>query len=129
MIYYKANFLNLIFYFPIFFFYILFVLGVSFVLAAVGVYVNDLPNIWTVATRLLWFLTPIFYVIPPSSVYQNINYFNPMFHFINISREIIIYGDIPKISTLALAVALSFLSLFLGIAIFNKFKNKFAERI
>lgn len=129
MVYFDANFLNLIFYLPIFLFFTLFVLGLSFMLAAVGVYISDLSNIWAVAVRLLWFLTPIFYVVPPSSLYQKINYFNPMFHFINISREIIIYNNMPQLHTLFSAVFFSLLSFLVGLFIFRKFKHKFAENI
>lgn len=129
MVYFGANFLNLIFYFPILFFFILFVLGASFILAAIGAYVNDLSNIWGVATRLLWFLTPIFYVVPPSSLYQKINYLNPIFHFINLSRKIIIYNESPEASTLILAIIFSLLSLLFGILVFEKFKHRFAEKI
>ncbi len=129
MFYFEANFWNLLFYFPIFFFFILFVLGLSFLLSAVGVYISDLANIWAVIARLLWFLTPIFYIMPESLIYQRISYFNPMFHFINIAREIIIYGNIPKLSTLILAVFFSVLSLFFGVFIFEKIKHKFAEKI
>jgi len=129
MIYFKGSFLSIIFYIPIFFLFLLFVLGTSFVLATIGVYVSDFSNIWSVACRLLWFLTPIFYSIPPSSLFQKISYVNPMFHFINISREIIIYGIIPKLFTLSCMVILSILVLCLGLFIFRKFKYKFAEMV
>ncbi len=129
MIYFKANFIYLIFYFPIFLFFLLFILGLSFLLATLGVYVNDMSNVWSVAVRLLWFLTPIFYVMPPSSLFQKISYINPMFHFINISREIIIYGKIPGIFTLFLMVFFSVSSLLFGLFIFRKYKSKFAERL
>ena len=129
MIYFEANFLNLIFYLPIFFFFILFVLGFSFMLAAIGVYISDLPNIWAVLSRLLWFLTPIFYVMSPSSLYQKINYFNPMFHFINISRELIIYNNMPQPPTLFFAAFFSLLFFSAGLLIFRKLKHKFAENI
>ena len=128
-IYFGSSFLRIIFYIPIFLLFLMFVLGTSFILATIGVYVNDFSNIWSVFCRLLWFLTPIFYSMPPSSLFQKINYMNPMFHFINISREVIIYGITPKIFTLSCMVILSFLVLCLGLFIFGKFKPKFAEMV
>ena len=129
MIYFGANFVNLIFYLPIFLFFLLFILGLSFLLATLGVYISDFSNVWSVLTRLLWFLTPIFYVMPPNSLFQKISYINPLFHFINISREIIIYNRIPGIHVLFLMVFFSILSLFFGLFVFQKYKSKFPEMV
>lgn len=129
MIYFKANIWLIIFYIPIFFLFLLFVLGVSFMLATIGIYISDFSNIWSVFCRLLWFLTPIFYVMPPSSLFQKISYLNPMFHFINIAREVIIYAKAPGLFTLVLMVFFSLLTFLLGAFIFKKFKIKFAELV
>jgi len=129
MIYFKASLWLIIFYVPIFFLFLMFVLGVGFMLATVAVYISDLSNIWSVFCRLLWFLTPIFYSMPANSLFHRISYMNPMFHFINISREIIIYGRVPGFSTLLLMVFFSILIFGLGIFIFKKYKLKFAEMV
>jgi ABC-type polysaccharide/polyol phosphate export permease len=129
MVYFGANFLNLIFYLPIFFFFLLFVLGLSFVLATLEIYISDLSNVWSVLVRLLWFLTPIFYVMPPNSLFQKISYINPLFHFINVSREIIIYGRNPGLHVLFLMVFFSILSLLFGLFIFQRYKSKFPEMV
>lgn len=129
MVYFKGSFWSIIFYIPIFFLFLLFVLGASFVLATIGVYIMDFSNIWSVICRLAWFMTPIFYVLPPSIIFQRINYINPMYHFINVSREIIIYNRIPSAFTLSAMVFLSVLSLVVGLFIFEKYKSKFAELI
>jgi ABC-type polysaccharide/polyol phosphate export permease len=129
MIYFGANFLNLIFYLPIFLFFVLFILGLSLVLATLEIYISDLSNVWSVLVRLLWFLTPIFYVMPPNSLFQKISYINPLFHFINVSREIIIYGRNPGLHVLFLMVFFSILSLFFGLFIFQRYKSKFSEMV
>lgn len=127
MVYFGANLLNIIFYIPIFLFFLLFILGVSFILSTIGSYIKDLANLWTAMLRLLWFLTPIFYVMPPSPLFQKISYINPMFHFINISREIIIYSRVPSFYTLFLMGFFSVLFFLIGLFIFKKYKQKFAE--
>jgi ABC-type polysaccharide/polyol phosphate export permease len=129
MIYFGANFLNLIFYLPIFLFFVLFILGLSLVLATLEIYISDLSNVWSVLVRLLWFLTPIFYVMPPNSLFQKISYINPLFHFINVSREIIIYGRNPGLHVLFLMVFFSILSLLFGLFIFQRYKSKFPEMV
>jgi len=127
MVFFKGSFLSLIFYIPIFLVFLLFVLGVGFMLSSIGAYVSDLYNLWNVFTRLLWFLTPIFYVMPPSIIFQKISYFNPMFHLINIARSIIIYDKMPSFYTLFLMMFVSIASFMIGLLIFKKYKQKFAE--
>lgn len=129
MVYFKASFFAFFWYFPIFFFLLLFVLGISFILATAGVYINDLSNVWSVFCRLLWFMTPIFYVMPPTPLLQKMSYVNPMFHFINISRDIIIYGKMPGVSTMLAMIFFSLLFLFIGMFIFKRSKSRFAELI
>jgi len=129
MIYFKGSIGAFIWYFPIFFFFILFVSGISFMLAAAGVYMNDLSNVWNVFCRLLWFLTPIFYIMPPSILLQKISYLNPMYHFINIAREIIIYGRMPGLFAMSCMIFFSILFLFAGLSIFKRYKSRFAELV
>jgi len=127
MIYFKGSFLNIIFYIPIFFLFLFFVIGVSFVLATIGVFINDFFNIWSVVCRLAWFITPIFYVVPPNMLFQKISYINPMYHFINISRDVIIYSKMPSAFTLCAMVFFGTLTFAVGFFIFEKYKSRFAE--
>jgi ABC-type polysaccharide/polyol phosphate export permease len=113
----------------IFVFFSFFTLGVSFALAVIGVYIKDLKNVWSVLTRLLWFVTPIFYVINSESLFQKISMWNPLYHFINISREIIIFHRLPSPSTILLAVFFSLAVFVIGLIIFHENKHKLAERI
>lgn len=129
MVYFGANFFSLIYYLPIFLFFVLFILGLSFLLATLEIYISDLSNVWTVVVRLLWFLTPIFYVMPPNSLFQKISYINPLFHFINVSREIIIYNQNPGLRALFLMVFFSILSLLFGLFIFKRYQSKFPEMV
>lgn len=129
MAYIKGSIIAFAWYFPIFFFFILFVSGISFMLATASVYVNDLSNVWNVFCRLLWFLTPIFYVMPPSILLQKISYINPMFHFINIAREIIIYDRMPGLLAMSAMVFFSVLFLSSGFFIFRRYKSRFAELV
>ncbi|KKP32796.1 MAG: hypothetical protein A2360_04240 [Candidatus Staskawiczbacteria bacterium RIFOXYB1_FULL_32_11] len=127
MIFLKGSFLSSFFYLPIFLLFVLFVLGIAFMLSAIGAYVSDLFNLWNVFTRLLWFLTPIFYVMPSSIIFQKISYFNPMFHLINIARSIIIYDKIPSFYVLLLMTCVCIFSFIIGLLIFKRYKGKFAE--
>lgn len=123
------NILWFIFYIFVFILFCFFTLGVSFVLAVAGVYANDLKNVWSILMRLLWFATPIFYTVAGAGILHKISMLNPLYHFINIPREIIIFHKLPDLSTTLWAITLSVLVFLIGLLIFEKNKNKLAEKI
>ena len=107
----------------------LFVFGVSFILAAVAVYVNDIVNVWTVLTRVLWFATPIFYSAASLELPFDFNAFNPLYYFITIAREVIIYHNVPQVRMVVIIALISVLTLYFGYLIFASLKKSLAERL
>jgi len=125
----QVNLSYFIFYLFIFFFFALFTTGISFILSVLGVYIGDLRNVWNVFSRLLWFATPIFYVANTESLIGAINLFNPLYYFIHITRELIIYQRMPE-TMLLVSIAVASITIFLGgLLIFEKFKNRLAEKL
>jgi lipopolysaccharide transport system permease protein len=120
---------TLIFYPLILIPFCLFTWGVSLVLASIAVYLIDLDNIWIFVSRLIWFATPIFYAIGKQTKLLYFNLFNPMYYFITIARDIIIYNKVPHIFLIQGAAFYTLLSIFVGIIIFTKLKKKIAELI
>lgn len=75
---------------------VLFTLGVSWFLAAIGVYLRDVGQVVGVFTAALMFLVPVFY--PVDSVPQSLKLMvdlNPLTHFVEMFRELMIYGRVP----------------------------------
>ncbi len=129
MIYWRIPLLGLLFYPFIFALFLLLVIGIAFIFAAVGVYITDIDNIWSIFAQLLLFITPIFYVATPGSAVYTANLFNPLFYFLEISRRLIIYSEWPP-AWMALTMLILSLSFFvIGLAVFNKYKKKFAELV
>ncbi|MBS3075135.1 ABC transporter permease [Candidatus Pacearchaeota archaeon] len=128
MIIFKVSLIGLIYYPFLLFFLLLFIIGISFILATIGVYIIDMENVWNVLTRLLWFLTPIFYITNPGTKLYLINLFNPMFYFIEITRGFILKSNIEFLM-MALLIIGSILIFIIGILIFNKYKDYFAEMV
>jgi len=126
---FKINISFFIFYLFIFPFFVLFTSGVSFVLSVLGVYVGDLRNVWNVFSRLLWFATPIFYAVGTNTVIKELNTINPLYYFIMITREVIIYKKIPSPALLFTVALFSVLVFIAGFLVFEKFKNRLAERL
>lgn len=108
--------------------YSVFILGISFILTTVGAYVNDLQNLWNIVLRFLWFATPLFYSsnldLPIS-----INSFNPIFLFIDISRDIIVYNKMPELYMVVIAIVISIFSFVVGYLIFKRYNYRFAELV
>lgn len=128
ILFFKVSIMGIIFYLPVFFFLVIFTLGFSLILATINVYVNDLINIWIVLINLLWFSTPIFYIISLENL-TFVNRLNPMFYFVSIARDLVIYNKIPSLDFILPAVLFSIVFLSLGLLIFKRYKKKFAEMI
>jgi len=106
-----------------------FVFGVCLILSSLNVYFTDIEKIWNFFVRILWLATPIFYSIGGQTKLFYLNLFNPMYYFITISRNIIIYNKAFDVLYFLVALGYSLLFLLLGLVIFNKLKVKFAELI
>lgn len=119
----------LIWYIPIIFIFAIFTFGVALIFSALTVYFNDFQEIWAFASRLLWLGTPIFYVIEPNSLLSQLNILNPIFYFITIARNLIIYSSAPTLMQFSAIIAFASLSAIIGIIIFKKLQPKFAEHI
>lgn len=126
---FKGPLLGLIFYPIILIFFCIFIFGASLVIAALTVYFVDLENIWFFVSRLIWLGTPIFYTIEGQTRLFYANLLNPVYYFITIARDVLIYTKIPELWMILGAIGYSLLFLLLGLLIFNKLKIKFAEMI
>jgi lipopolysaccharide transport system permease protein len=126
MLYFKVSLIGLIFYPILLLFYIIFICGISFILAVVGTRITDVANVWRVVVRLGWFATPIFYFINEKSIQSLIN---PIAHFISAGRSLIINNQLPPVFMMITIPVISLLSLAIGLFIFNSYKNKFAEYV
>ena len=130
LLFLKVNIIFVLFYPLIFLFLCLFTTGISLIFATIGVYVSDWQNIWKVAGSLLWFVTPVFYVIKRAdSVIGQINYINPFFHFLTIARNLIIYEKAPTAFSVCGIIAFGIVTFVIGLYVFNRQAHSFAEHI
>lgn len=127
LLYYGLFSWSIAWYLPIFAVYAVFVLGLSFLISALGVFIEDLNNIWAVGSRLLWLGTPIFYALVPGTLLSRANGFNPLYHFITFARTVVVYDSLPKLSSMIGIILLAVLTLILGIMVFSKTKKRFGE--
>ncbi len=116
-------------YIAVFCIFILFTLGVAFFVATIGAYTNDLRNIWTVISQILFFVTPIFYMPAPDSAIQQLNTWNPLNYFLEGGREMFIFDRFPSAYHWLILVSISIITLAIGIGVFEKNKDDFAELV
>jgi len=76
---------------------VIFSLGLSWILASLGVYLRDIQQVIGVLMSALIFLSPVFYSIETvPEQFRSILLANPITHFVNMTRSIMVFGDVPS---------------------------------
>lgn len=108
---------------------IMFIIGVSFLLSSLMVFFHDVEFLWGVILTMWMYATPIIYGIELLKQKQawlaTVMQFNPMYHYVEFIRSIIIYGTSPALMEYVICGAFSFGSLLIGIIVFKKTQDKF----
>jgi lipopolysaccharide transport system permease protein len=107
---------------------VLMALGVSWFLAALGVYVRDIAQVMPVVATALLFLSSA--IIPVSTLtpdFQTLFYLNPLTFFIDQARAVALIGQAPDWGALLLACAGGLLTAWLGHAWFTATQRGFAD--
>lgn len=103
-------------------------LGVVWLLSAIGVFVRDLQQLIGMLVTALLFLTPIFF--PASALPKNFQPWlnvNPLTLFVEESRAVLIWGRIPDWHSLAFAYAVAAAVAWVGYWVFQRTKKGFAD--
>ena len=104
----------------------IFTLGMGLILSAVSVFLRDMFYIYGIVMTLWMYLTPIMYDINLISVnYQKFFKLNPLYHYINFARRIILYGEMPTPFTFAVCAISALGTLLIGVIVFKKTQDKF----
>lgn len=100
---------------------LIFSTGVGLILSVITVFFKDIEYIWDVVTRLLLYMVPILY--PLSKITSPwiivIIKINPIYSFIELFRQSLLYGQIFSWRMFLYALATSLAVLVVGIIIFN----------
>lgn len=108
--------------------FILFIMGLSWMLASMGVYLRDVGQFVGILTMVLMFLSPIFY--PLAAVpeeFRSILFMNPLTLVIEQVRAVLYFGVAPSFSLLAVYFLAALLIAWLGFAWFQKTRKGFAD--
>lgn len=102
--------------------------GLSLLLASLGVYMRDLPQVVTLITGLLQFLSPVFYpvsALPP--LVQTIIGWNPLTVFIEQVRSWGFGGQQPSVGMWMQSLLVSLLLAVLGYVLYRRVRPGFAD--
>lgn len=131
LIVYKANVTIYIFYMPIILvLFLLFTVGVSYALSIIYTVFPDIRNIYANLLFILRFFVAIFYSLDwMSDGIQNFVVHNPLYAYIKLTRDCIVYGTKPEIFFLNEIVIWSLGMFLFGKMIFKVCVNRIMERL
>lgn len=108
----------------------IFILGVSFLLSALNVYVRDVEYIVSFILQMLFYATPVLYTVDMFHGWILwIFKINPMTHLINAYRDIFYVHQIPRLGTLSFLLVACLIFLIISYKIFKKMEKGFAEEL
>jgi len=107
---------------------VFFVMGVSWALASLGVFLRDVSQFIGVVMSMLMFLSPIFYPATAIPVqYRSLLYMNPLTSVIENVRGVMFWGRTPDFEVLGIYIVASMLVAWLGFFWFQKTRKGFAD--
>jgi len=111
--------------------FIVFLAGASWFISVLGVYVRDLGQVIGVLMTVLLFLGPIVYPFTsvPEGMQPYVLIFNPLTIIVEQLRAVFLFGQMPDWNLLGLYTVGSVLMLALGIWLFRRTRDGFADVI
>jgi len=107
---------------------LLLIMGLSWLLASVGVFVRDIGQFIGMMLTTLLFLSPIFY--PASALPESVRsylFLNPLTFIIEQTRAVILFGQLPDWRGLVIYYAIAALVAWAGLFWFEKTRKGFAD--
>lgn len=103
-------------------------IGMSWILASLGVFIRDVHQVIQVISQVLIFLCPVFYSVEMlPKMFRIIIYLNPLTYVINQFRDIVLWNTIPNINFLIMTWASSIIIFLSGFYWFRYTRKAFAD--
>ncbi len=103
-----------------------FALGLCLALSALVVFFRDIGHIWGILLTVWMYASPIIYPIDlvPGWL-SGIIKINPLYHYIDYFRNVMIYGRVPGLAENAVCLLYSVAVFLVGVVVFRKSQDKF----
>ncbi|PPK49980.1 ABC transporter permease [Marinobacter persicus] len=103
-------------------------LGVSYVLASLGVFLRDVAQTMGILTTVLLFMSPVFFPIERlPAPYRPFFLMNPLTFIIEQARDVLVWHKMPDFTGLTIYLVCALTLLFIGYAWFQKTRKGFAD--
>lgn len=106
----------------------LFILGLCWILASLGVYLRDVSQFIGIVTTVVMFMSPIFY--PPENLpepYRHLLYLNPLTFIVEQVRAVAFFSAQPNVAGLLIYAGAAGVFACLAFAWFQKTRKGFAD--
>ena len=111
-------------------FLVAFSLGIGLILAAITVKFRDIMHLYSVFTTGLLYLTPVIY---PMSILPRwlsiVVRANPITNILIMFRDVMLYGRLPSVEGIVIALVETTLALCVGLYVFYKNQDQFILNI
>ncbi|MES2780723.1 MAG: ABC transporter permease [Bacteroidota bacterium] len=108
----------------------LFTFGIATFLATFNVFFRDVGILWNTLAPALFYFTPIAFLstmIPEKyMVYVKLN---PLYHYMELVRDILYYNQLPSATTLMITSGLAVVMFVAGVFVFNRYKRGFVSNL
>lgn len=122
---------NVLFAVPVMLVLVIFTFGCGCFLLNWGVYVNDLSNIIHILTKMMFYITGVFYNLESRipEIGAALNRYNPVAYLLSSMRQCLIYSSTPDLGWLAFWFVLSVGLTLLGIRTIYREENSYVKAI
>lgn len=123
---------NVLYLLPILGTLMLLAFGTGTLLMHFGVYLDDLTNLVNISTRLLFYVTGIFYSVStrvPAPHGEILSKANPIAFLLESARNVLLYGEAPEIKLLLAWFAAGCLLSYVGIQVIYKNENNYVKAL
>ncbi|MCH3978050.1 MAG: ABC transporter permease [Candidatus Methanomethylophilus sp.] len=107
-----------------------FAAGMVFLFSAVTVYVRDVQHFINAFARVLFWVTPMFYLVGETSgLISKLIWWNPFTYYVESFHDILYYVQVPELWHLAVCALLALATFAAGLAVFRRLKGRFADKL
>lgn len=100
--------------------------GLGLLISALSVFFRDVMHLWGVVLTAWTYATPLFYPVDLlSGTMRMLMEWNPMYHYVTMFRDFMMWNTVPGLGELALGVVMAVVTFAIGFVVFRKNENKF----
>ncbi|MCQ2070616.1 MAG: ABC transporter permease [archaeon] len=105
-------------------------LGFSLLFSTVNVVNNDIGHLMVVVSRIVVWLTPVFFFMNEAEgLLKTVATCNPFTYIVEVLHQTIYWGEIPDIGYLGMAALIAFIAFAFGWIVFSHFEKNLAEML